>query len=56
MMATSLKIESGKYMDRKLLLANVLNIFEELYNDFVQNGNIKETIEICRKNSMLIGK
>ena len=53
--ATSLALESGKYMQRKLLLANVLNIFEELYNDFVQNGNIKETIEICRENSMLIG-
>ena len=54
-MATSLKIESGKYMDRKLLLSNVLNIFEELYNDFVQNGNVKETMDICRKNSLLIG-
>ncbi len=54
--ATSLKLESGKYIDRKLLLANVLNIFEELYNDFVKNGNIKETIDICRKNSILIGK
>ena len=54
--ATSLKLESGKHMERKILLANVLNIFEELYSDFVQNGNIKETIEICRKNSMLIGK
>ncbi|MBU3146354.1 biotin--[acetyl-CoA-carboxylase] ligase [Clostridium sp. CF012] len=54
--ATSLKIESGKYIDRKLLLANVLNIFEELYNDFVKNGNASETMEICRKNSLLIGK
>jgi len=54
--ATSLKIESGKCMDRKLLAANILNIFEELYNEFVQNGNIKETIDVCRKNSMLIGK
>ena len=27
--ATSIKIESGKPMDRKLLLANILNIFEE---------------------------
>ena len=54
--ATSIKIASGKYMERKLLLANILNIFEELYSDFVQNGNIKETIEICRENSMLIGK
>ena len=28
-------------MDRKLLLANVLNIFEELYNDFVQRWKYK---------------
>lgn len=54
--ATSLTLGSGKYVERKLLLANVLNIFEELYSDFVQNGNIKETIDICRENSMLIGK
>jgi len=54
--ATSLTIESGKYIERKLLLANVLNIFEELYNEFVKNGNVKETMEICRKNSLLIGK
>jgi BirA family biotin operon repressor/biotin-[acetyl-CoA-carboxylase] ligase len=55
-MATSLKLQSGIYVDRKLLLAKVLNIFEKLYNDFVQSGNIKEIIEICRKNSILIGK
>ncbi|MGH4051479.1 MAG: biotin--[acetyl-CoA-carboxylase] ligase [Clostridium sp.] len=54
--ATSLKLESGKFMDRKLLVANILNIFEELYYDFVENGNIKETIDVCRKNSMLLGK
>lgn len=55
-MATSLKLQSGIHVNRKVLLANVLNIFEELYNDFVQSGNIKEIIEICRKNSILIGK
>jgi BirA family biotin operon repressor/biotin-[acetyl-CoA-carboxylase] ligase len=54
--ATSLKLETGKHIDRKLLLANILNEFEDLYNDFVLNGNIKETIDICRKNSILIGK
>lgn len=54
--ATSLLEESGKHIDRKILLANVLNSFEELYSDFVRNGNIKETIDICRKNSILIGK
>ena len=55
-LATSIKIESGKPMERKLLLASILNIFEELYNDFVENDNIKDTLEICRKNSILIGK
>jgi BirA family biotin operon repressor/biotin-[acetyl-CoA-carboxylase] ligase len=54
--ATSLTLDSGKVVERKLLLANILNIFEELYSDFVQSGNIKECIEICRENSMLIGK
>jgi BirA family biotin operon repressor/biotin-[acetyl-CoA-carboxylase] ligase len=53
--ATSLLIESGKYIDRKVLLANVLNIFEDLYSDFVLNGDTKETIEICKENSILIG-
>jgi BirA family biotin operon repressor/biotin-[acetyl-CoA-carboxylase] ligase len=55
-MATSLKLGSGKDVDRKLLLANVLNIFEKLYNEFVESGSIKEIIEICRKNSILIGR
>ena len=54
-MATSLKLWSGKYVDRKILLANVLNTFEELYNGFVHSGNIKEVIDICRENSILIG-
>ncbi|MBU3189849.1 biotin--[acetyl-CoA-carboxylase] ligase [Clostridium bowmanii] len=54
--ATSLFAESGKHIDRKILIANVLNSFEELYSAFVRNGNIKETIGICRKNSILIGK
>ncbi len=54
--ATSLKIESGKYINRKHLIANVLNNFEKLYKDFVDYGNATETIEICRKNSLLIGK
>ena len=54
--ATSLTLESGKYIDRKILISNVLNTFEVLYNDFVKNGDIAETIDICRKNSILIGK
>ncbi|MCB2293756.1 biotin--[acetyl-CoA-carboxylase] ligase [Clostridium algoriphilum] len=54
--ATSIKLESGRYMERKILIANILNIFEKLYIEYVKNDNINETIEICRKNSNLIGK
>lgn len=54
--ATSIRISEGKEINRKQLLANILNIFEELYTDFIQNDNITNAIDICRKNSALIGK
>lgn len=54
--ATSINIEEGKFINRKLLMANILNEFEDLYIDFKDNGNISKTVEICRENSVLIGK
>lgn len=54
--ATSLKIEYGNIVDRKMLLANILNRFEELYLPFKDKGDISKTIEICRRNSAIIGK
>lgn len=54
--ATSLKIETGENIDRKKLVANILNRFEELYIPFKDKEDISRTIEICRKNSAVIGK
>lgn len=54
--ATSIKIQSGKTVSRKELTARILNNFEELYEDININNNLKASIEICRKYSILIGK
>ena len=53
--ATSLKIATNKVINRKILLANILNHFEKLYMEF-KDGNISSTIEICKKNSVLLGE
>ena len=54
--ATSLKIITGNDIQRNKLLALVLNHFEKLYDPFKEDLDISKTIEICRKNSSLIGK
>ncbi|MBU3132025.1 biotin--[acetyl-CoA-carboxylase] ligase [Clostridium gasigenes] len=54
--ATSLSIEYGCNLNRTELLCNYLQNFETLYNEFIFNNSIDKTIDICRKNSMLIGK
>lgn len=54
--ATSLKSETGKTINRKKLLASILNNFEVLYDDFINNGNFETTLNISRKASILIGK
>lgn len=54
--ATSIKIEQKKEIDRKLLLANILNEFEKLYIAFKDDGNVSKAIEICRENSVSIGR
>ena len=38
------------------LLSTILNKFENLYILFKENGDITQTIEICRDNSAVIGK
>ncbi len=53
---TSLKIEAGKEINRKKLLATVLNKFEKLYTPFTEEENLSQTIEICRKYSILLEK
>ncbi|PRR80758.1 biotin--[acetyl-CoA-carboxylase] ligase [Clostridium vincentii] len=54
--ATSLKIEFNKEFNRIEIISSFLNTFEELYNQFVSNGDISETISICRNHSNLFGK
>lgn len=53
--ASSLKIETGKEVKRNELLAKIFNNFEYLYKKFI-NGDFKSTLDICRKNSYVLGK
>ncbi|MDD3224178.1 MAG: biotin--[acetyl-CoA-carboxylase] ligase [Clostridium sp.] len=53
--ATSLKIETGKKVSRKLLVALILNNFEKMYSDFLKGDN-EYAMDICKKKSVLIGK
>jgi BirA family biotin operon repressor/biotin-[acetyl-CoA-carboxylase] ligase len=54
--ATSLKMIIGENIERKKLLALVLNHFEKLYDSFKEDLNFLEAVGICRKHSALIGK
>lgn len=51
--STSIKSESGKNVDRELLLVMLLKVFEEYYNDIVE-GNISNIHEKWNKKSMLL--
>ncbi|MDV3427608.1 MAG: biotin--[acetyl-CoA-carboxylase] ligase [Bacillota bacterium] len=53
--ATSLLIEKGKNIDRRILLSGLLNHFENLYDEFLK-GDYSRTVSICRDNSSLVGK
>lgn len=54
--ATSLKNELGNEVDRKKLVANILNNFEVFYEEFKNTGDISRVIEICKEGSLLINK
>lgn len=53
--ATSLQKE-GYNLSRVDIVKMILEQFEKLYIDYVENDNKKETIDICRKYSAVIGK
>ncbi|WP_353095758.1 biotin--[acetyl-CoA-carboxylase] ligase [Tissierella praeacuta] len=53
---TSIKISEGKKIDRKELLANIVNEFEKFYIEFRDNNTISIAIDICKENSALIGR
>lgn len=50
--ATSLLIEKGKKYNRGEILALFLNNFENFYDDFLENNNLLEVIDICRNNAL----
>lgn len=54
--ASSIKMESGKVVDRKELVGRIINNFEKLYNSFMEDEKGLDSISICRKKSILIGK
>ncbi|SCY99676.1 biotin--[acetyl-CoA-carboxylase] ligase [Alkaliphilus peptidifermentans] len=54
--ATSLYLEKGEKIHRKKLLCEIINKFDQLYNDFITEGTLKKSIDICRMNSALIGR
>ncbi len=54
--ATSLKIEYNKNFKRNEILAGFLNHFEKLYDKFIANLDLSETISICREHSNIFGK
>jgi BirA family biotin operon repressor/biotin-[acetyl-CoA-carboxylase] ligase len=53
--ATSIKIEESKEFKRNTLVADILNNFEKLYID-LNNNDFSKSLDICRKNSYVIGK
>ncbi|MBL4935957.1 biotin--[acetyl-CoA-carboxylase] ligase [Clostridium sp. YIM B02515] len=52
--ATSLKIEVKHKISRQELIGRILNNFEYLYLEFINNNNIKASLDICREKSALI--
>lgn len=54
--ASSLKVETREEINRKQLVAHILNKFEKLYDELILEEKIDTSIKICRENSALIGK
>lgn len=54
--ATSLRIIKGKKIDRRELFIRLVTRMDELYKEFLQTGEIDQTIQICIDNSAVLGK
>jgi len=54
--ATSLKLKNGKNINRRELLAAILNHLEDLYLKFNIDKDLSEAIKACRDKSAVIGK
>ncbi len=54
--ATSLFIEGGKKIDRRELVVNILKNFEALYNIYIKDLDLDETLVIVKNYSAILGK
>ncbi|MFZ5354807.1 MAG: biotin--[acetyl-CoA-carboxylase] ligase [Bacillota bacterium] len=54
--ATSIKIETGKSMVRKEVVAAILNRFEKYYTGFSRSGSLEDIVDIYKSNLLLLGK
>lgn len=54
--ATSLKLEFNKTFNKSLILSEILNNFEPLYEKFILENDIDEVLDICRENSNLLNQ
>lgn len=54
--ATSISIENGSPVSRKVLAASVLDEFEKVYTDFVESGSIGFLLDGYRDKSAVLGK
>jgi BirA family biotin operon repressor/biotin-[acetyl-CoA-carboxylase] ligase len=54
--ASSLKIQTNKHFNRKVLFGSIINHFEPLYTQFVSTGSIESSIAVCRENSAVLNR
>lgn len=52
--ATSIRVETGKNISRKLFFCGVLKEFEKMYFEFKNSGNAETALEFCRKYGVVI--
>lgn len=54
--AASVVSETGIVIQRNKFIGDIINSFEEMYDEFIITGGAERAIEVCRNNSAVIGK
>jgi BirA family biotin operon repressor/biotin-[acetyl-CoA-carboxylase] ligase len=54
--ATSLSLETGAVYDRNIITAEIFKAFESLYLQFLETGELGNSLEICRQRSAVLGR
>ena len=54
--ATSLAMEKGEIIDRQKLIINLIEEFEDLYQDYIDRNKLEKTLAIVRENSAILGR